>query len=202
VFLNAGIARFAPLEQATEDSFDQSFAVNVRGPLLQTRALLPLLGDGSSVVINASVGRSLGFPNTSIYSATKGAVRSMVRVLARELSVLQIRVNTVSPGRSRPRSSPPSACQPRPSRNSKSGRWPTYRSVESAARRRPPRWPCSCSPMRRRQSSRSLRDARVDLLGDSLLFAHGALLNAYRRHPACLDKAAHSRRPELVVHPS
>jgi len=72
--------------------------VNVRGPLLQTRALVPLLSDGSSVVINASVTRSLGYPNTSIYSATKGAVRSMVRVLARELAVRQIRVNTVSPG--------------------------------------------------------------------------------------------------------
>ena len=98
VFLNAGIARFAPFEQATAESFDELFAVNVRGPLLQTRALVSLLSDGGSVVINTSVVHQLGFPGSTIYTGTKGALRAMVRVLARELAVRQIRVNAVAPG--------------------------------------------------------------------------------------------------------
>jgi NAD(P)-dependent dehydrogenase (short-subunit alcohol dehydrogenase family) len=98
VFLNAGIARFAPFEQATAEAFDELFAVNVRGPLLQTHALAPLLVNGASIVINTSVVHQRGFPGTAIYSGTKGALRAMVRVLAGELAARQIRVNAVSPG--------------------------------------------------------------------------------------------------------
>ena len=97
-FLNAGFARFQPLAEVTAEEFDAQFAVNARGPLLQTKALVPHLKDGASIVLNTSVANTQGIPDASIYSASKGALRVITRVLARELSVRQIRVNAVSPG--------------------------------------------------------------------------------------------------------
>lgn len=98
VFLNAGFGRFQALEGVTADEFDAQFAVNVRGPLLQAKALEPLLMDGGSIVLNTSVVRDLGMPQSMIYASTKGAVRSLTRALARELAPRQVRVNAVSPG--------------------------------------------------------------------------------------------------------
>jgi NAD(P)-dependent dehydrogenase (short-subunit alcohol dehydrogenase family) len=98
VFFNAGFGRFQPLEGVTADEFDAQYAVNVRGPLLQARALSPLLAAGASLLFNTSVAREKGFGTMAIYAATKGAVRTMTRVLARELAPRGIRVNAVSPG--------------------------------------------------------------------------------------------------------
>jgi NAD(P)-dependent dehydrogenase (short-subunit alcohol dehydrogenase family) len=97
-FLNAGFGVFQPLEAVNADDFDAQYSVNVRGPLLQTKALAPLLADGGSILLNTSVAGRKGIPNASVYASTKGAVRTLTRVLARELSPRNIRVNAVSPG--------------------------------------------------------------------------------------------------------
>ena len=98
VFFNAGFGRFGPLEAATAGEFDEHYAVNVRGPLLQAKALAPLLSDGAAIVLTTSVARAKGFPGLAIYSSTKGAVRTLTRGLAREFAPRNIRVNAVSPG--------------------------------------------------------------------------------------------------------
>lgn len=98
VYFNAGFGRFAPFEQADAAEFDAHFAVNVRGPLLQAKALLPLLKAGSSLLFTTSIVDELGLPGTAIYAATKGALRTLMKVLAAELAPRQIRVNAVSPG--------------------------------------------------------------------------------------------------------
>ncbi len=97
-FLNAGFGHFDALDAVTAAEFDAEFAVNVRGPLLQARALAALLEPGSATVVNTSVLQSLDMAGTSIYSATKGALRPIVRVLAAELAARGLRVNAVSPG--------------------------------------------------------------------------------------------------------
>lgn len=97
-FLNAGFGRFAPLEQVTAEDFDEEFGVNVRGPLLQSKALAPVLKDGGAIVLNTSIARQIGMEAGHVYSATKGAVRTLTRTLAREFASRNIRVNAVSPG--------------------------------------------------------------------------------------------------------
>ncbi len=98
LFANAGIAPFVPFEAVTEEHFDSLFNINVRGLFFTVQKALPLLSEGASVILNASVVAQSGIPNTSIYSATKAAVRSLGRTLASELSPRSIRVNVVSPG--------------------------------------------------------------------------------------------------------
>ena len=98
VFFNAGFGRFQPLEGVSAAEFDAQYAVNVRGPLLQAQALAPLLNDGASMLFNTSIARDKGFPAMAIYASTKGALRTLTRVLARELAPRRIRVNAVSPG--------------------------------------------------------------------------------------------------------
>ena len=98
VFFNAGFGRFQPLESVSADDFDAQFAVNVRGPLLQAKALAPMLADGGALLLNTSIAHEKGMPTLSIYASTKGAVRTLTRVLARELAPRRIRVNAVSPG--------------------------------------------------------------------------------------------------------
>ena len=98
VFLNAGIALFGPIEQMTPQHFDDMFNVNVRGLFFQLQSLLPVLANPSAVLFNASVVAELGFPSTSIYSATKAAVISFGKSFAVELAPRGIRVNTMSPG--------------------------------------------------------------------------------------------------------
>jgi NAD(P)-dependent dehydrogenase (short-subunit alcohol dehydrogenase family) len=97
-FLNAGTASFEPLPALTAEAVDRQFAVNVRGPMLQVRALAPLIADGGAVVLNTSIARESGLPGAAAYAASKGALRSLVRVLAAELAPRGIRVNAVSPG--------------------------------------------------------------------------------------------------------
>ena len=98
LFANAGIAPFLPSEAVTEEHFDSLFNVNVRGLFFTVQKALPLLSEGASVILNASVVAQSGLPNTSVYSATKAAVRSLGRTLAAEFSPRGIRVNVVSPG--------------------------------------------------------------------------------------------------------
>ena len=95
LFANAGVA---PFRAVTEEHVDRLFNINVRGLFFTVQKALPLLSDGASVILNASVVAQVGLPNTSVYSATKAAVRSLGRTLAAELSPRGIRVNVVSPG--------------------------------------------------------------------------------------------------------
>jgi len=98
LFANAGIAPLLPIEAVTEEHFDSLFNTNVRGLFFTIQKTLPLLPEGASVILTASVVAQSGLPNTSIYSATKAAVRSLGRTLAAELAPRGIRVNVVSPG--------------------------------------------------------------------------------------------------------
>ena len=95
---NAGVAELAPFEAQGIESFDRQFAVNVRAPYFLTQELLPLLGEGSSVIFLSSVVARVAFEGISAYSATKGAVEVIVRGLAKELGGRGIRVNAVAPG--------------------------------------------------------------------------------------------------------
>ena len=98
LFANAGVAKFAPFDQSTEGFFDEQFNINVKGLYFTVQQALPLISNGGAIVLNASVVSRKGFPGTSVYSATKAAVRSFGRTLATELAPRGIRVNTVSPG--------------------------------------------------------------------------------------------------------
>lgn len=98
LFANAAIAPFAPVEAVTEEHFDNLFNINVRGLFFTVQKALPLFREGASVILNASVVAQSGLPGTSVYSATKAAVRSLGRTLAAELSPRGIRVNVISPG--------------------------------------------------------------------------------------------------------
>jgi NAD(P)-dependent dehydrogenase (short-subunit alcohol dehydrogenase family) len=98
LFANAGVAEFSPLPDATEAHFDQIFNINVRGLYFNIQKALPHLRDGASIVLNASVVDSKGLPGSSVYSASKAAVRSFARTLTSELADRKIRVNVVSPG--------------------------------------------------------------------------------------------------------
>ena len=97
-FLNAGYATFVPHTNVTANEFDRQYAVNVRGPTLHAKVISSLLQESGSIVINASVARNVGLPGGVIYNSTKGALRTVTRVLALELADRKIRVNAVSPG--------------------------------------------------------------------------------------------------------
>lgn len=97
-FANAGGAQPAIFGEITEEQIDSQFAVNVKGVILGIQKALPLMGDGSAIVINGSVSSSKANVGLSIYGATKGALRSLTRYLALELGPKKIRVNIVSPG--------------------------------------------------------------------------------------------------------
>ena len=98
VFANAGIARYAPFGTITEEHFDSIFDINVKGVLFTVQKALPLLPDGASVILNASVVGSKGMSSNSVYSATKAALRSFARTWTTDLKTRHIRVNAVSPG--------------------------------------------------------------------------------------------------------
>jgi NAD(P)-dependent dehydrogenase (short-subunit alcohol dehydrogenase family) len=98
LFANAGVAEAARLGEITEEHFDRHFDINVKGVLFTVQKALPLLSEGSAVILNASVVGSKGFPNRSVYSATKAALRSFARTWTSDLKQRRIRVNVVSPG--------------------------------------------------------------------------------------------------------
>lgn len=98
LFLNAGIASFASIEQTTEADFDAQFNTNVKGSFFTLQKLTPHLADGASVVFTSSTVATAASMNTSVYSATKGALNKIAQVAANELAPRKIRVNIVSPG--------------------------------------------------------------------------------------------------------
>ena len=98
LFFNAGVAQFAPLEAVTEKVYDDLFGINTRGAFFTTQRLVPLFRAGGAIVFNTSVVNVKGLANSSVYSATKAALRSLARTLATELLPKAIRVNAVSPG--------------------------------------------------------------------------------------------------------
>src|SRR5215213_4593888 len=98
LFVNAGVGKFAPLEETDEGLFDQIMDINFKGAYFTVKKALPLLSDGASVVLNTSVVAHVGFPNSSVYSASKAALLSLVRTLSADLVGRGVRVNAVSPG--------------------------------------------------------------------------------------------------------
>jgi NAD(P)-dependent dehydrogenase (short-subunit alcohol dehydrogenase family) len=98
VFANAGIAKYARFGTITEQVYDSIFDINVKGLLFTVQKALPLLPDGASIILNASIVASKGLSSNSVYSATKAAVRSFARTWTTDLKDRHIRVNAVSPG--------------------------------------------------------------------------------------------------------
>jgi NAD(P)-dependent dehydrogenase (short-subunit alcohol dehydrogenase family) len=98
LFANAGVAEHAPLGEITEAHFDQTFNVNVKGVLFTVQKALPLISDGGSIILNASIVASSGMSALSVYSATKAAIRSFARTWTMDLKDRHIRVNAISPG--------------------------------------------------------------------------------------------------------
>ena len=98
LFANAGLGEFAPLGSITEAHYDKTFNANVKGLLFTVQKALPLLVDGASVILNASIVSIKGIPAFSVYSATKAAIRSFARTWTVDLKDRKIRVNVVSPG--------------------------------------------------------------------------------------------------------
>jgi NAD(P)-dependent dehydrogenase (short-subunit alcohol dehydrogenase family) len=97
LFANAGIFEFVPLRSITEAHFDKIFSVNVKGLLFTVQKALPVFQDGGSIILTASVGASKGFEGSSVYSATKAAIRSFARTWIVDLKQRKIRVNAISP---------------------------------------------------------------------------------------------------------
>jgi NAD(P)-dependent dehydrogenase (short-subunit alcohol dehydrogenase family) len=98
VFANAGIAKLAPFGTITEEHYDSIFNINVKGVLFTVQKALPLLPDGASIILNASIVASKALGANSVYSATKAALRSFARTWTMDLKDRRIRVNAVSPG--------------------------------------------------------------------------------------------------------
>jgi len=98
VFANAGVAKYAPFGKITEELYESIFNINVKGLLFTVQKALPLLPDGASIVLNASIVASKGLSSNSVYSATKAAVRSFARTWTTDLKDRRIRVNAISPG--------------------------------------------------------------------------------------------------------
>jgi NAD(P)-dependent dehydrogenase (short-subunit alcohol dehydrogenase family) len=98
VFANAGVARYAPLGDISEELYDSIFDINVKGLVFTVQKALALLPDGASIILNASIVASKGLSSNSVYSATKAAVRSFARTWTTDLKHRRIRVNAVSPG--------------------------------------------------------------------------------------------------------
>ena len=96
--LNAGIGSFDAFTDVTEQTFDEVFAINTKGPFFTVQKMAPLLADGSGVVLTTSIANRTGWDALSVYSASKAALRSMARTLSRELLPRGIRVNAISPG--------------------------------------------------------------------------------------------------------
>src|SRR5215216_709508 len=98
LFANAGVGELVPLEAITEAHFDKTFGINVKGLLFTVQKALPLFHDGGSIILNASIAASKGVEASSVYNATKAAIRSFARTWTVELKHRKIRVNAISPG--------------------------------------------------------------------------------------------------------
>lgn len=98
LFVNAGIAKFAPLAETSESLYDEMYDINVKGAYFTIQKALPLLNDGASIILNTSVADQKGIAGGTVYASTKAAMRSFARTMAAELVGRNIRVNTVAPG--------------------------------------------------------------------------------------------------------
>jgi NAD(P)-dependent dehydrogenase (short-subunit alcohol dehydrogenase family) len=98
LFVNAGVAKFVPLNAVTEEHFDEIFDIDAKGAYFTIQKALPYLNDGASIILNTSVAGQKGLANGTVYSATKAALRSFARSVAAELVSRNIRVNAVAPG--------------------------------------------------------------------------------------------------------
>ena len=98
IFLNAGVAKFAPFAQIDEDLWDLTFNVNVKGAYFAIQALTPLLNPGAAIILNGSINAHIGMPSSSVYAASKAALISFAKTLSTELIGRGVRVNVVSPG--------------------------------------------------------------------------------------------------------
>ena len=98
LMLNAGFYEFMKVGEITEEHFDKTYAVNVKGLLFAFQKALPLLPKGASVIFTGSIAGSIGIPNTSVYASTKAAVRNLARGWLHDTKELGIRINVLSPG--------------------------------------------------------------------------------------------------------
>jgi NAD(P)-dependent dehydrogenase (short-subunit alcohol dehydrogenase family) len=98
VFANAGVGEFVPFGAITEEHFDKLFNINVRGTLFTVQKALPLLNDGGSIILNASVASIKGTAGFGVYAASKAAIRSFARTWTTDLKDRRIRTNVISPG--------------------------------------------------------------------------------------------------------
>jgi len=98
LFVNAGIATFAPIDAVTEEHMTALLGVNFAGAVWTIQRALPLLREGASIVLNSSMNTAMGMPGSSMYTASKAALESLARTLSAELVGRGIRVNAISPG--------------------------------------------------------------------------------------------------------
>jgi NAD(P)-dependent dehydrogenase (short-subunit alcohol dehydrogenase family) len=98
LFVNAGIAEFVPFDGATEEHFDRIFDTNVKGAYFTIQKALPLLTPGASIILTGSISGLIGMPGSSVYAASKAALRSFARTISADLVDRGIRVNVISPG--------------------------------------------------------------------------------------------------------
>ncbi|RDC55290.1 SDR family NAD(P)-dependent oxidoreductase [Pedobacter chinensis] len=98
LFINAGVAFFAPIEYTSEEQFDTMVDVNFKGSFFTLQKFVPILNDGASVIFLASGNTALVMENSAVYSASKSAVGHLAKIAAKELAPRKIRVNTVNPG--------------------------------------------------------------------------------------------------------
>ncbi|MCF0069549.1 SDR family oxidoreductase [Dyadobacter sp. CY261] len=98
LFINAGIAKFSAIDQATEAFYDEMFDINFKGAYFTIQALLPIINEGGSIVLNTSINAHIGMPGASLYAASKAALLTLAKNLSAELLPRKIRVNAISPG--------------------------------------------------------------------------------------------------------
>jgi NAD(P)-dependent dehydrogenase (short-subunit alcohol dehydrogenase family) len=98
LFVNAGIARFVPFQEVTEEMFDETMSTNLKGAYFTVQKAIPLLTNGAAVVLNASISAHVGMPNTSVYAASKAGVLNLAKTLSADLLARGVRVNVISPG--------------------------------------------------------------------------------------------------------
>ena len=98
LFVNAGIGRFVPFEEVTEEFFDETMATNLKGAFFTIQKAVPLFARGAAVVLNASINAHMGMPSSSVYGASKAGVVNLAKTLSADLLQHGVRVNVVSPG--------------------------------------------------------------------------------------------------------
>ena len=98
MFVNAGVAKLVPFDEVTEEFFDETVNINMKGVFFTVQKAIPLMSKGSAIVLNASINAHLGMPGTTVYGATKAAVINMAKTFSRDLLEKGIRVNAISPG--------------------------------------------------------------------------------------------------------